>query len=62
MRDGPAKRRFGGGAFRVHVDPLFVKGRLGKIVDHFLIYSDPVGHTNFGADKGFVLRYRVLQG
>ena len=58
MRNCPAKGRFGRRAFGVNVDPLFVKGGLGKIVDHLLIHGDPVGHADLCANKGFT----VFQG
>ena len=58
----PAKGGFLGCAFGVDVDPLFIVGCPGEIVDHLLIDGDPVGHANFGSDQGLVVGDGGLQG
>jgi len=50
MRDGAAKRRFLGGAFRVDMDELMIVGRICELVDHFLRDFAPLGTSDFRAD------------
>ena len=47
MRDGTAKRGFLFGAFNVDVNPLWIAGELGELVDHLLRYQQPITDTHF---------------
>ncbi len=50
MRDGAAKRRLPGGAFRIDMDELMIVGCIRELVDHFLRDFAPFGTSDFRAD------------
>ena len=52
VRDGALVRRFGLGAFHVHVNPLVVQGGVGKLVDTFLRHLKPLRHAQLFPQTG----------
>ncbi len=50
MRNGAAKRRFLGSAFRIDMNELMIVGCIRELADHFLRDFAPLGTSDFRAD------------